>query len=244
MNTETDGDFLSAAGGQKAASSSFAVRPADEAEIDARLAKLTGRADGHALAGGTGKRTAAAIVILSLVGMYAALSLIIAEKTKLKSPGASLTCDLNPLIGCGKWIGTRVNEVVFGISNPVLGLAGFAALAAFGVALLGGACLHRNIWRLLAAGACAAAVWVCWFMYQSFFVAHSLCPYCVLTWYISVPLILLLWARCLQAGHCGARFVRGGEFLVRNYPVILTAAYAALSAFILFYFWDKWMLLF
>ena len=213
-------------------------------ELDAKLAKYEALASEEQREGGLPKVSAAIMTVLGLIGMWASLSLIVSEKIKLSDPNASLACDINPLVGCGKWIGTWQNEVFFGISNSVLGLAFFAGITALGLALFSGGRFGSWLWKLLSLGMIGAIVWVLWFQFQSFVVEGSLCPYCVVTWLTTIPLAYLVWSRSLQAGHWGAGAEKLGSMLVRERFMVVGAIYLVLVIFTIIWFWDKWALVF
>ncbi|MCI7550874.1 MAG: vitamin K epoxide reductase family protein [Actinomycetaceae bacterium] len=215
-----------------------------EAQIDARLARLRATPSEVQLAGGAERLTAAVILISGIVGTFSSIGLLMAEKQKLSDPDAVLLCDINPLVGCGKWIGTWQNEVLFGVSNSVWGLAFFAGIAALGLALLAKARFASWLWQLLAIGVTLAIAWVLWFQYESFFVEGSLCPYCVLVWVATIPLFVTVWARSLQAHHWGEKASHFGRALVRSRFVIIGAWYFAMIAFTIIVFWDRWVIFF
>ncbi|WP_124053804.1 vitamin K epoxide reductase family protein [Arcanobacterium ihumii] len=213
-------------------------------QIDLRLAKLRGDSDLNQRSGGAHASTAWILLVFSAIASVASLGLIMSEKSKLEDPKSALVCDVNPLIGCGKWVGTWQNEVFFGISNSVIGLAFFAALTALSIALLTGSKLHRNIWIVLSISMVAGMIWVLWFMYQSLVIARSLCPFCMVIWLCMIPLSITIWGRSAQAGHLSNQLVPLGKAIVRNRFVIASIVYAVLFTLLAVWFWQDWQLLF
>ena len=193
--------------------------------------------------GGAPHELSLIMVVSGLLGMLAAVALIQAEKQLLRDPLGSLSCDINPLIGCGKFLMAEQNSVFFGISNAVYGLAFFAGITALGLALLSGGCFGRWLWVALDIAMVGAAAWIAWFQWTSFAVERSLCPYCLLTWFVTIPLIVNVWARSAQAGHlpCPAALRR---FLVRKRWLIVLTLYVLLVAFAIIWFWDQWWVVF
>ncbi len=191
------------------------------------------------LAGGAPRELSLVMLVAGLMGMYASLSLIQAEKQMLREPLEALSCDINPLIGCGKFLNSPVNAVFFGVSNAVFGLAFFAGVAALGLVLASGGRFGRWLWAALDLAMVGAAAWVAWFQWTSFTVEQSLCPYCLITWTVTIPLVVNVLARSAQAGHfpCpeGLRRV-----LVRGRWYIIAAVYVALVLFAVVWFWDQW----
>ena len=215
-----------------------------DAQLEARLERFEAKATEHQRAGGASRGTAILFTILGFIGFYASLQLIMAEKTKLKNPETMLQCDLNPLIGCGKWIGAWQNEVLFGISNSVLGFAFFSGVIALGLVLLTDGRFGKWLWRALAVGTVLGLVWVLWFGYQSYVVERSMCPYCVIVWFTFIPLFVHVWARTLQAGHWGEGGEAIGSSLVRNRWIITGIIWVALILFTVLWFWNQWFLVF
>ncbi|MGV9184451.1 vitamin K epoxide reductase family protein [Arcanobacterium canis] len=214
-----------------------------EARLDAVNGRYYGSASEHEQLGGARLGSAITMLVTSLVGFTASLGLIMSEKEKLTHPNASLACDLNPLVGCSKWIGQWQNEVFFGISNSVLGFAFFSGMVAIGLVLLTGSRLAPVLWRALSLGASAGIVWVCWFAYMSFFKEGALCPYCVVTWFATIPLWLTVASTSLYAGHWGSAGVAPGRALTRNRWRITIAIWTLIIVFALVWFWDQWSLL-
>ncbi|MFT3942356.1 MAG: vitamin K epoxide reductase family protein [Ancrocorticia sp.] len=191
------------------------------------------------VAGGAPRELSFVMVVAGLLGLYASLSLIQAEKQLLKDPLGSLSCDINPLIGCGKFLNSPVNAVFFGVSNAVFGLAFFAGITALGLVLASGGRFGRWLWAALDLAMVGAAAWVAWFQWTSFTVEQSLCPYCLITWTVTIPLVVNVLARSAQAGHfpCSEGLRR---VLVRGRWYIIAAVYVALVLFAVVWFWDQW----
>ena len=215
-----------------------------DAALDARLARYQAAATPQQRAGGLPRRSAVVILVCALAGMLASLELVMSEKAKLLNSDAELACDLNSFVSCGKWVGAWQNEVFFGISNSVLGLAFFAGVAALALVLCTGGRFGRVLWQALSMAMALGMIWVLWFQYQSFVVERSLCPYCFVTWIVTIALFVIVWARTAQAGHWGERAERLGRAAVRNQGVILLGCYAALAVIALVTLWDQWMKLF
>lgn len=218
-----------------------------DADLDAYLegveSKRSARPTEEQLQGGAPRELSLLMVFSGLFGMFAAVALIQAEKQLLKDPLGSLSCDINPLIGCGKFLAAEQNSVFFGVSNAVFGLAFFAGITALGLTLISGGRLGKLLWRALDVAMIGAAVWILWFQWTSFTVERSLCPYCLLTWFVTIPLIVNVWARSAQSGRLplptGAR-----TLLVRGRWLIVLALYLALVVLAIVWFWDQWWVVF
>src|SRR3990167_3599177 len=78
------------------------------------------------------------LLIGGAIGLLAAVILTVEKIHLLQNPGASLGCDLNPIIACGSVINTD-QASAFGFPNPLIGIAGFFGLMVIGAAILAGA---------------------------------------------------------------------------------------------------------
>ncbi len=193
--------------------------------------------------GGAPRELSLLMIFSGLLGIFAAGELLLAEKQLLKDPASSLSCDLNPLIGCGRFLSSEFNTLFFGISNALFGLAFFAGITALGLALISGAKFARWLWLLLDAAMVAATAWILWFQYTSFVHERALCPYCLLTWFATIPLIVHVLVRSVQAGYLpapdGLR-----KFLVHGRWYIVVGIYTFIAAVAIIWFWDMWAFVF
>lgn len=123
------------------------------------------------------------VVLLAagLVGLAAAFVLAVEKFRLLTDPFYVPSCTVNATLSCGP-VMTSPQAEVFGFPNPLLGIAGFAALTATGAALVGGAELARWYWAGLQVGVSAGLAFVAWLAFQSVFVIGALCPYCIAVW--------------------------------------------------------------
>ncbi|WP_314647945.1 vitamin K epoxide reductase family protein [uncultured Microbacterium sp.] len=126
------------------------------------------------------------LIIASVIGWFAAFQLTVEKFALLKDPDAALSCDLSAFIQCGKNLGSWQGEV-FGFPNPLLGLTGWMAPLVVGVALLAGARFARWFWALFGVGVTFAFGFVCWLISQSIYDLIVLCPWCMVTWAVTIP---------------------------------------------------------
>ena len=129
------------------------------------------------------------LILAGVIGEIAAFALTIEKIHTLTDPGETLSCDFSVLVQCGanlaSWQGS-----VFGFPNPLLGLAGWAAPIAVGVSILAGARFARWFWVLFNLGLAGAVAFVIWLIGQSIFVLGTLCPWCMVTWSVTIPAFL------------------------------------------------------
>lgn len=88
-----------------------------------------------------------------------------------------------------------------------------------------------------------AAAWLVWFQWTSITVERSLCPYCLVIWVVTIPLIVNTWARSAQAGHLPLPTTFAGWLTAARWYIV-AAVYTVLIAIIVVAFWDQWGLVF
>ena len=139
------------------------------------------------------------LIVAGVIGWLAAFVLTIEKFKTLTNPEEALSCDFSVLVQCGKnlesWQGS-----LFGFPNPIIGLAAWIAPVVVGVALLSGARFARWFWVLFNLGAVAALAFVVWLISQSIFVLGTLCPWCMVTWSVTIPLFWALTLYNLKSG--------------------------------------------
>jgi len=139
-------------------------------------------------------------IVAGVIGWYAAFALTIEKFVTLTNPTEALGCDFSVLVQCRanleSWQGS-----LFGFPNPVIGLAAWIAPIVVGVALLSGARFARWFWVLFNLGVVAALAFVLWLISQSVFVLGTLCPWCMVTWSVTIPLFWALTLYNLREGN-------------------------------------------
>jgi uncharacterized membrane protein len=168
------------------------------------------------------------LIVTGLIGWYASFALTVDKILVLENPEADLDCNFSVIVQCGKNLGSWQGEIL-GFPNPLLGLGGFVAPIAVGVAILAGAQFARWFWIALNLGVVAALAFCIWLMSQSFFALATLCPWCVLVWAVT---ILMFWTLTLfnaKNGVFGPAFEKVGETLYGWVPVITFASYLVIA---------------
>jgi uncharacterized membrane protein len=142
-------------------------------------------------------------IITGALGWWAAFNLMLDKllvlQAEIDGVEADLDCNFSLLVNCGvnleSWQGSA-----FGFPNPIIGLAGFVAPIAVGVAILAGARFARWFWITFAVGVAGALAFCIWLMTQSFFELYTLCLWCILVWSVTIPLFWTLWLFVLSRG--------------------------------------------
>jgi uncharacterized membrane protein len=170
------------------------------------------------------------LVIAGVIGWWAAFSLTTEKFHLLLNPGSSASCDFSPLVQCGRnldsWQGS-----VFGFPNPLLGLTGWVAPVVVGVAILAGARFARWFWALFLLGMTFAFGFVVWLIGQSVYVLGTLCPWCMVTWVVTIPSFYAVLLHTLRIGALPvpARVRRAADALMGWLPLLAVASYAVVA---------------
>lgn len=126
------------------------------------------------------------LMIASVIGWFAAFQLTVEKFALLENPQEALACDVSPFIQCSKNLTSWQGEL-FGFPNPLLGLTGWMAPFVVAVALIAGARFPRWFWAAFGVGVTFAFGFVCWLIGQSLYDLFVLCPWCMVTWAVTIP---------------------------------------------------------
>ena len=139
------------------------------------------------------------VIVTGVLGLVAAIALLLETIALISDPSATLVCDINPFISCGRSISSAQGSLL-GIPNPILGIIFWSATLAIGVALAAGSRPARWFWLGFLAAVTGAFALVVWFIVQSVFVIGVLCPWCMLTWAATIPLFLMVLLDSVATG--------------------------------------------
>ncbi|WP_049575077.1 vitamin K epoxide reductase family protein [Nocardiopsis sp. SBT366] len=201
------------------------------------------------------------LVVGGLVGLIAAAALLVERIRVLADPDHVPACSFNPVLSCGTVMVTPQAEV-FGVPNPLVGVACFAVVTAVGAALLArtelgtgartgqgtvlgsGADLgfRRWFWLGLQAGCLFGVVFVHWLIFQSLYRIGALCPYCMVVWAVTIPLFWYVTLHNLRSGHVPVpnALRRPIGVLARNHTVVLTVWGVVIAGAVAEAFWSYW----
>lgn len=168
------------------------------------------------------------LIVTGAVGWYAALALTLDKLAVLANPEADLDCNFSVIVQCGKNLGSWQGAIL-GFPNPIIGLGGFVAPIAVGVALLAGATFARWFWIAFNVGVAGAFAFCLWLAYQSIFNLGTLCPWCMLVWSMVIPMFWALTLFNAREGRFGSGLVRLGDRLYGWVPVITLAGYLIIA---------------
>lgn len=144
------------------------------------------------------------LIIAGAIGFAAAFALTIDKIHLLQDADAQLSCNFSVLIGCGtnlnSWQGS-----LFGFPNPLIGIAAWSVVITIGMAILAGARFARWFWLGLNVGVIGAMAFVIWLISQSIYVLDILCPWCMVTWVVVIPLFFAVTLYNLKSGNIPAK---------------------------------------
>jgi len=126
------------------------------------------------------------LIVAGIIGWIAAFVLIIEKIHLLEAPADALSCDFGSIVQCSANLDSA-QGAAFGFPNPIIGLAGWIAPIVTGAGILSGARFARWYWLLFLLGMTGALAFVIWLISQSIFVIGTLCPWCMVTWAVTIP---------------------------------------------------------
>ncbi len=178
-------------------------------------------------------------------GLLAAFSLTVEKIRLLEDPTYVPACTIDAVLSCGSVMSSPQAEA-FGFPNPLLGIAGFAALTALGVALLARANFPRWLWLAMQLGLTFAVVFVHWLFFQSVYRIEALCPYCMVVWVATIVAFLYLTLHNLAQRNLPSPSPLRPAIAAatRYHGVILSAWLAILTLLIVEAFWEHWRTVF
>ncbi len=170
------------------------------------------------------------LIVGGALGLLAAFALTLDKIQVLEHPTASLSCNFNVLVQCGKNLGSWQGSL-FGFPNPLIGLMCFPAPIIVGVAVLAGARFPRWFWAVFNLGLLGALVFVIWLMAQSIFVIGTLCPWCMLVWSVVIPMFVATTLYDVREGNLptGPSVRRAAAALYGWTPLISLLAYVVIA---------------
>jgi uncharacterized membrane protein len=185
------------------------------------------------------RQTAWILIIGGIIGLVAAIELIIQKISVLSDPNFVPNCDINPILSCGSVINTE-QASLFGFPNPVLGVIGFTIVIMFGALLFAGVELPRSMWLGLNLGALAGMVFVIWLVSQSLYVIGALCPWCMVVWAVTIP---IFWQ--VTTDNLAAKRLNLGkslsEIIVALKWILIASSYLIIMALIFIRWQDFWL---
>jgi uncharacterized membrane protein len=202
--------------------------------VTVTAADETASAAGGAVAR-VGTASAVWVLIAGAVGLTAAITLTIEKIKLLENPAYVPSCSINPVLSCGSVMVTP-QAAEFGFPNSLIGVVAFSVVVVAGVLAVTKVSLPQWFWVGLAVGTLLGAVFIHWLIYQSLYVIGALCPYCMVVWAVTIPLLVVVSSVALRplAGNGFARIVYQWRWS------LVALWFTALILMILVRFWNYW----
>lgn len=140
------------------------------------------------------------LIVAGAIGLWAAFMLTVDKFHLLENPDAQLSCNFSVLVGCSKNLNSWQGSLL-GFPNPILGLGGWTAVIAVGVGLFAAGHFARWYWLAFNVGVVLALVLVIFLITQSLTVLDVLCPWCMVTWTVTIPTFWAVTLYNLKEGH-------------------------------------------
>ena len=164
------------------------------------------------------------LLIAGALGLLAAFELSVEKVLTLEDPSHVPNCNVGVLVGCSTNLASA-QGAAFGFPNPFIGLMAWPVVITIAVAILAGATFARWLWIGFNVGVAGALVFVGWLIYQSIYVLDVLCPWCMLTWAVTIPTFWAVTFRNLREGvYSDAEGARRAGRIGMNWIVVITIA--------------------
>ena len=175
------------------------------------------------------------VLIAGVVGLISSATLTIEKIEILVNPAYVPSCSINPVLSCGSVMVTK-QASAFGFPNPLIGIAAFAVVVVTGVLAVAKVRLPRWYWMGLTVGSALGVVFVHWLIFQTLYRIGALCPYCMVVWSVTVPLLVVVSSIALRplAGNAVARVLYTWRWS------IVALWFTAIILLILVRFWNYW----
>ncbi len=184
---------------------------------------------------GVRRSSAIGVLIAGVLGLAAAGALTIEKIELLIDPSYVPSCSLNPVLSCGSVMITP-QASAFGFPNSLIGIVAFTVVLVTGVLAVGRVSLPRWYWVGLTVGSALGVVFVHWLIFQSLYRIGALCPYCMVVWAVTIPLLVMVASIALRA-----ETATGAGRILYDWRWSLVALwFTAVLLLILVRFWNYW----
>lgn len=176
------------------------------------------------------------VLLAGAVGLTASATLTVEKINILLNPSYVPSCSINPILSCGSVMATP-QAAVLGFPNPLLGIAAFTVVVVTGVLAVTKVGLPQWYWIGLTVGTVAGAAFVHWLIFQSLYRIGALCPYCMVVWAVTIPLLVVVASIAFRPIIQGSALTRG----LYHWRWSITALwFTTVILLILARFWDYW----
>ncbi|HEY5844574.1 MAG TPA: vitamin K epoxide reductase family protein [Mycobacterium sp.] len=182
-----------------------------------------------------GRPSALWIIIAGLAGLASAFTLTVEKIELLIDPTFVPSCNLNPVLSCGSIMVTP-QASAFGFPNPLIGIVAFTVVVTSGVLAFAKVRLPQWYWVGLTIGTTLGVVFIGWLIFQSLYRIGALCPYCMVVWAVTIPLLVVVASIAMRplAGNALLRVLYEWRWS------IVALWFAAVILMIVVRFWSYW----
>jgi uncharacterized membrane protein len=176
-----------------------------------------------------------------LLGFVASFALTYDKIQVMTDPGYAPNCNINPVLSCGSVMKTEQASLL-GVPNTIFGLIGFTAMITLGVVMLTGSKINRRLWLGVQAAATVGVLFMHYLFFQGVFRINAICPWCFLTWMVTIP---IFWYTTLYSLELFKDKLRGklktiASFARHHHADILGVWYLIIFLILLTKFWYYW----
>ncbi|MDI3314276.1 MAG: vitamin K epoxide reductase family protein [Mycobacterium sp.] len=176
------------------------------------------------------------VLIAGVVGLLASMMLTVEKIQVLLNPSYTPSCNLNPVLSCGSVMVTPQASLL-GFPNTLIGIASFTVVVVSGVLAVAKVPLPQWYWIGLATATALGAGLVHWLIFQSLYRIGELCPYCMVVWAVTMPLLVVVASIALRPACENST---AAQTLYRWRWSITALWFTAVILLILTRFWDYW----
>lgn len=176
-----------------------------------------------------------------IIGAIASAILTMEMVSILKNPHYIPVCNLNPILSCST-VTTSDQAEAFGFPNEFLGLIGYGAVAAIGLAVVAGGKFRRWYWQIINFGLLLATLFITWLQFQTLYRIGALCIFCMVVWAVTIPMFWYTTLYNLREGNIDPprRLQKASLFAQKHHGDILLLWFLIVLALILKRFWYYW----
>jgi len=190
--------------------------------------------------GGTARMLGTWLVVAGLIGLYAACALTLDKLSYWQQIAQghtpTLSCAINAVVNCGNVINTPQASIFGSFPNPLIGVLAWPVVIGFGILLLSGMAPRAWHWLGLQVGVTGAIVIVTWLQFETTYRINALCPWCMVTWAVTIPTFWAVTGRNLRVHAYGNPLARLVYDVV---PVWIVLHYAILFTLVQIHFGSR-----
>ncbi|MCA9332667.1 vitamin K epoxide reductase family protein [Candidatus Saccharibacteria bacterium] len=195
--------------------------------------------------GSISKRLPYILIVCALLGLLAAFTLTYDKIHVLQNPNYDPGCNINPVLSCGSIMKTEQASLL-GVPNTIFGIMGYTALLTFGVLILAGGTFKKWVWQVAQVAALSGLLFMGYLFFQGVFRIGAICPWCFLTWMVTIPVFVYITAHNLENSifRIPKSMSKISNIIIKNPVNIIATMYTIVVIILTYQFWYYWKTLF